>query len=117
MASTHSVVDRAGASQIESHTWAPGELKRMRRSARRHLRLALVGEDSDDLDAALAPFIDQALSDRFIAVLDRAVPDKDAHGELYAAAMALLTHESDVAYLFGVLVGEAAGAGDNHGKR
>jgi hypothetical protein len=106
MASTHSVVDRAGASQIESHTWAPGELKRMRRSARRHLRLALVGEDSDE-----------ALSDRFIAVLDRAVPDKDAHGELYAAAMALLTHESDVAYLFGVLVGEAAGAGDNHGKR
>jgi hypothetical protein len=88
----------------------------MRRSAQRDLRLATRdggrrAPEGDDgaLRSDRRPYGPNA--DRTVSpTLDRLVPEYDAHEEIYTAAMPIGSHENDVGFLFGMIVGERRAA-------
>jgi hypothetical protein len=63
-------------------------------------------EDRCEATADLGPNADRTVS----PTLDRLVPEYDAHEEIYTAAMAIGSHENDVGFLFGMMVGERRAA-------
>jgi hypothetical protein len=102
---------RAGSAHIGGWTWDPQELKQMQRAAGQYVRriqregTVLDEACADDRAEAIGPFLDHGPFERFLALLDRLVPDRTQHEALYAAVLETLCHETDGAYLFGLCVG------------